>query len=53
MFNHPLMSNNISREDLDQLINFLKQDNPILTNSANVREFEKEWSNWLKKTLSI
>ncbi len=53
MFNHPLMSNNISREDLDKVIDFLKQDNPILTNSANVREFEKEWSNWLGVKYSV
>ncbi len=43
----PLMSNNISREDLDELISFLKQDDPILTQSSNVRAFEEEWSNWL------
>ena len=53
MFDHPLMSNNILREDLDELINFLKQDNPILTNSINVREFEKEWSKWLGVKYSV
>lgn len=42
----PLMENNITREDLNELIEFLK-GNPILTQSENVRAFEKEWSEWL------
>jgi CDP-4-dehydro-6-deoxyglucose reductase, E1 len=43
----PLMNNNITRADLDSVIEFLKQDNPILTQSRNVRAFEEEWSRWL------
>jgi CDP-6-deoxy-D-xylo-4-hexulose-3-dehydrase len=43
----PLMRNNISRADLDSVIQFLQQDDPILTQSANVRAFEREWSAWL------
>jgi len=43
----PLMQNNITRADLDAVIDYLKQDDPILTQSANVRAFEKEWSNWV------
>ena len=43
----PLMRNNIARADLDALIEFLKQDDPILTQSANVRAFEQEWAEWL------
>ena len=43
----PLMRNNILREDLDAVIEHLKQDDPILTHGANVRAFEKEWSEWL------
>ena len=43
----PLMRNNILREDLDAVIAHLKQDDPILTNGANVRAFEAEWSKWL------
>jgi len=43
----PLMRNNILREDLNAVIEYLKQDDPILTNGENVRAFEKEWSNWL------
>ena len=48
----PLMVNNIPREDLDCIIDFLKTD-PILTQSANVREFEKEWSDWLGVKYSV
>jgi CDP-6-deoxy-D-xylo-4-hexulose-3-dehydrase len=43
----PLMCNNITRADLDCLVEFLQQDDPILTQSTNVREFECEWSEWL------
>jgi CDP-6-deoxy-D-xylo-4-hexulose-3-dehydrase len=43
----PLIRNNITRNDLDCLIEFLRQDDPILTQSTNVREFEREWSEWL------
>ena len=45
--NWPLMRNNISRADLDALIEFLKQDDPILTQSQNVRAFEQEWADWV------
>ncbi len=41
------MKNNISRADLDAVIKFLKQDDPILTQSTNVAAFEREWSAWL------
>ena len=44
---YPLMRNNILREDLDAVIEHLKQDDPILTHGANVRAFEAEWSEWL------
>ena len=43
----PLMKNNISRQDLDLLIDYLLQDDPKLTHGPNVREFENEWSKWL------
>jgi CDP-6-deoxy-D-xylo-4-hexulose-3-dehydrase len=43
----PLMENNIAREDLDAVIKFLRQDDPILTQSKNVAAFEEEWSRWL------
>lgn len=43
----PLMKNNISREDLDVVIDYLRQDDPMLTHGRHVREFEVEWSRWL------
>jgi len=43
----PLMRNNISRGDLDAVIRFLEQDDPILTQSAQVAAFEREWAAWL------
>jgi len=49
----PLMRNNILREDLDAVIDYLKQDDPILTHGANVRAFEQEWSVWLGVKYSV
>src|SRR5581483_153919 len=43
----PLMANNITRHDLNQVITFLQQDVPILTQSEQVRAFEREWSDRL------
>jgi CDP-6-deoxy-D-xylo-4-hexulose-3-dehydrase len=43
----PLMQNNITRADLDAVIDYLRQDDPILTHSAHVRAFEREWSDWV------
>lgn len=40
------MENNITREDLEVLIKFLK-GMPRLTQSSNVQAFEAEWSKWL------
>lgn len=48
----PLMENNITREDLDSVIEFLKGD-PILTNSKKCREFEEAWSEWLGVKYSV
>ena len=44
----PLMSDNIEREDIDTLVDFLNQ-NPIpkLTNGPKVVEFENQWGSWL------
>jgi len=50
---YPLMRNNILREDLDAIIEHLKQDDPILTHGANVRAFEAEWSEWLGVKYSV
>jgi dTDP-4-amino-4,6-dideoxygalactose transaminase len=49
----PLMRNNIYREDLDAIIEHLKQDDPILTNGPKVREFEAAWSKWLGVKYSV
>lgn len=50
----PLMYNNITEEDADALVNFLKtRPLPILTNSQKVREFEAEWSKWLGVKYSV
>lgn len=49
----PLMRNNILREDLDAVIEHLKQDDPMLTNGAKVREFEAAWSEWLGVKYSV
>jgi CDP-6-deoxy-D-xylo-4-hexulose-3-dehydrase len=46
-FDWPLMKNNITREDLDAAIRLLAGDDPVLTQSSNVRAFEQEWSAWL------
>ncbi len=44
----PLMSDNIDRSDVNSIIDFLNQDPiPRLTNGEKVKEFEKEWSEWL------
>jgi len=53
MFDWPLMVNNIEREDLDLLIQHLKQDDPKLTNGPKVKEFEEIWSNWLGVKYSV
>lgn len=51
--NWPLMRNNITREDLDALIEFLGQEDPILTQSRQVEAFEQEWSRWLGVEYSV
>ena len=48
----PLMENNITMEDLNVLIEFLKEQ-PRLTQSDNVLAFEKEWSEWLGVKYSV
>src|SRR6185503_5861852 len=51
--NWPLMKNNIARSDLDAVIEFLKQEDPILTQSTQVQNFENEWSSWLGAKYSV
>lgn len=49
----PLMRNNITRADLDAVIRLLQEDDPVLTQSKHVREFESEWSAWVGVKHSI
>lgn len=49
----PLMKNNVEREDLDLLIEYLKKDNPRLTHGPRVAEFEEAWSRWLGVRFSV
>ena len=50
----PLMDNNITKEDINELIKFLSQDEiPKLTNCPKVSEFEKKWSQWLGVKYSV
>lgn len=50
---YPLMSDNITREDLDLVIEHLKKDNPKLTNGPECRAFEQAWSKWLGVKYSV
>ena len=47
------MRNNIHRKDLDEVIKYLKSDDPILTNGKKVKEFENKWSKWLGVKYSV
>jgi CDP-6-deoxy-D-xylo-4-hexulose-3-dehydrase len=49
----PLMSNNITRADLDVLIQYLSAENPQLTHGPQVAAFEQEWSQWLGVRYSV
>jgi CDP-4-dehydro-6-deoxyglucose reductase, E1 len=43
----PLMKNNLAKEDFEKVVELLHQEDPILTQSSQVKEFEREWSAWL------
>jgi CDP-6-deoxy-D-xylo-4-hexulose-3-dehydrase len=50
----PLMSDNIDKEDIKSLINFLDQEQiPKLTNGPKVIEFEKNWGEWLSTKYNL
>ena len=53
MENFPLIKNNITKEDLKKVINYLKNKDPVLTQSSNVNLFEKNWSKWLGVKYSV
>lgn len=51
---HPLMDNNISADDVNIVIKFLKKNKKrIFTQSKKVREFESKWSKWLGTKYSV
>ena len=52
LFGHPLMENNISKNNINELIKFLKTY-PILTQNKKVKEFENKWSKWLGVKYSV
>lgn len=52
MINLPLMDDNISKEDVDVLVGFL-QNNNIFTQNKYVKEFERQWSEWLGVKYSV
>ena len=44
----PLMDDNITRDDVNSIVDFLNQDQiPKLTNGPKVVEFENKWGEWL------
>lgn len=47
------MRNNIQREDINAVIAYLQQDDPVLTNGEQVKLFEAEWSEWLGVRYSV
>lgn len=49
----PLMENNITRKDLNEVIRYLRQEDPLLTHGRKVRAFEEEWSRWLGVKYSV
>ena len=49
----PLMKNNLAKEDFARVVELLHQQDPILTQSDHVKEFEKEWSAWLGVKYSV
>ena len=52
-FSHPLMHDNITRTDLDELISYLQTDSPRLTQGPAVEAFEREGSDWLGVKYSV
>jgi len=52
-FFHPLMQDNFTKSDMNLVIKFLQKRKKILTQSKNVRLFEKKWSKWLGVKYSV
>jgi len=51
--NWPLMQNNILSSDVEAVVDFLRPEVPILTQSSQVEAFEQEWSRWLGVEFSV
>jgi CDP-6-deoxy-D-xylo-4-hexulose-3-dehydrase len=51
--NHALMDNNFTKSDMDSVVKLVKKKNIILTQSKNVKEFEKKWSKWVGTKYSV
>ena len=49
---YQLMRNNILKDDINKVINYLKKEN-ILTQNKQVLKFEKIWSKWLGVKYSV
>ena len=51
--NWPLMYGNICNSDLEQVRLLFDENDPKLTQGPRVKQFEKDWSNWLGVKYSI
>ena len=52
-FSYPLMHDNFAKTDMDAAIKLLKKKDKVLTQSINVKLFEKRWSKWLGVRYSV
>jgi CDP-6-deoxy-D-xylo-4-hexulose-3-dehydrase len=52
-FSHPLMHDNFTKTDMDAAIKLLKKKDKVLTQSINVKLFERRWSKWLGVRYSV
>ena len=46
--NHPLMHNNFTKQDLNKVKELFNKKNIILTQSEQVKKFEKKFQSWNK-----
>ena len=49
----PLMKDNVTRDDLQAMIEYLGQPEPRLTHGPKVREFEDQWAQWVGTRESV
>ena len=52
-FLHPLMHDNFTKSDMSAAIKLFREKNKFLTQSKNVKLFEKKWSKWLGVKYSV